>query len=115
MSIVKTNLSLATSAATLEAGRIAISLVAKKSKTKMPILVGAYLDTPIGKLVLANLAQMAQQHFRPEDSRLETLTNAMIVSSYQEFIQSFDIEGFLDELLSDSKIKAAMKKLPEND
>lgn len=112
-SIITTNQQAATSAAFMEAGRIANNQIAKFAAKKAPILVRGYVETPIGKLVVANLAALAASHFRGEDARLAVLTKAMTVQAYQELIQELDIEAFIDELLDSKDVKRALSKLPE--
>lgn len=114
-SIITTNQQAATSAAFMEAGRIANNQIAKFAAKKAPILVRGYVETPIGKLVVANLAALAASHFRGEDARLAVLTKAMTVQAYQELIQELDIETFIDELLDSKDVKRALAKLPSAD
>lgn len=114
-SIITTNQQAATSAAFMEAGRIANNQIAKFAAEKAPILVRGYVETPIGKLVVANIAALAASHFRGDDARLAVLTKAMTVQAYQELIQELDIETFIDELLGDKSIKRALDKLPKSE
>jgi len=72
-------------------------------------MVRAYADTAVGRLLLANIAVMAAEHFRPEDNRLKKLTEAMAVSSYQEVLQQFDIEQMIEDLISNKTIAKALK------
>lgn len=67
--IVEQNISLGTSAAFLEAGRIANAQLSSIASKKLPIMVRAYADTAVGRLLLANIALMAKDHFRPNDER----------------------------------------------
>lgn len=109
--IVQKNVDLGTSAAFLEAGRIANNQLSSLAGKKLPIMVRAYTDTALGRLILANIALLAQEHFRPDDTRLQKLANAMTVSAYQEVLQQFDVESFIDDLLSNNTIKKALKQV----
>lgn len=109
--IVQKNVDLGTSAAFLEAGRIANNQLSSLAGKKLPIMVRAYADTALGRLILANVALLAQEHFRPDDTRLQKLANAMTVSAYQEVLQQFDVESFIDDLLSNNTIKKALKQV----
>lgn len=109
--IVQKNVDLGTSAAFLEAGRIANNQLSSLAGKKLPIMVRAYADTALGRLILANIALLAQEHFRPDDTRLQKLANAMTVSAYQEVLQQFDVESFIDDLLSNNTIKKALKQV----
>lgn len=106
--IVATNKTVAITAAYMEAGRIANNQVAKIVAAKAPLMVKGYVDTPVGKLVLANLTSMAVEQFRPTDFKLKKVSNAMMSAAYQELIQTVDIEGMLNELTSSEGIKNAL-------
>lgn len=112
---VTTNKNAATSAAVFETGRIANNALAKMVAPKLPIMARGYLQTPLGKLLLANAVKMAMDQFRPDNAMGQRLANGMIVAAYSEAIQAFDIEGLLDDLLGDAKIlKALSKSTPED-
>ena len=105
------NLSAAKTAGYLEAGRLANNQLTKALFKRLPMMVRGYADTPVGRLVTANIAAMALAHFRPEDRILAKLAEAAQVQAYQELLQNLEIEGFLDELMENSSMKAAIKKL----
>jgi hypothetical protein len=111
--IIEDNKSLAVSGAYLEAGRVANNQITKLIAKKAPMMVRGYVETAVGRLVIANIAKMAVEHFRPEPA-LVTLTNSMVAKAYQEMIEDLDIEGMLDELLSDPKVKSAISKVTPN-
>lgn len=106
--LVRNNKVAVISAGYLEAGRVANSRVTKLIAPKLPALARGYADTPIGRLVVANLAQVLQQQFRPENTALAKLTTAMVTQAYSEMLGNLKIDELLDELLSDKKIAAAM-------
>lgn len=109
--VVSKNIDLGTSAAFLEAGRIANNQLSSIAGKKLPLVVRAYADTPVGRLIIANIALLAQEHFRPDDERLRKLATAMTVSAYQEVLQQFDVEAFIDDLLQNGTIKKALKSV----
>lgn len=111
---IESNKSAAAQAGFLEAGRIANNQVVKISAKALPMMVRGYADTPIGKLLVANIAQMAAQQLRPQDPTLKKLTTAMTVAAYQEVIQTVDIEGWLNTLLESPEIQRAIGKLPSD-
>lgn len=107
--IIEKNVTLGTNAAFLEAGRIANNQISAIAGKKLPIMVRAYADTAMGRLLLANLAMAAAEHFRPGDQRLDRLTKAMAVTAYQEVLQQFDIEQMIEDLISNKTIAKALK------
>lgn len=106
----RTNVEHAKVAGFMEAGRIANNELTKRIAKRLPLVARGYADTPIARIVLANVAAFAASHFRPEDDNLSRLTEAMAVEAYQELIQTFDVEGLLEELLDTPKIQTAMRK-----
>lgn len=109
--VVDTNKKAITSAAFLEAGYIANKQMSKVLSKKLPMMVRGYADTPAGRLVVANLAVMLVQHFRPDNKQLVRLTSAMQTQAYGELIRELDIDGMIDELLESGSIKRAMNTL----
>jgi hypothetical protein len=112
---VNNNKAAAKAAGYLEAGRIANNKLSKVAGKALPMMARGYADTPAGRLVLANIAQMAAAQMRPNDPTLAKLTMAMTTAAYQEVIQNFDIEGMLDNLLDSNEIKRALSKLQDDD
>lgn len=113
--IIETNKNVATSAAYMEAGRIANNQIAKALGKKLPMMLRGYADTCYGKLVISNIANIAIEKFRPEDVKLQSLSKAMMVQAYQEVLREFDIEGLIEELLESPQIKRATKMLGEQE
>lgn len=112
--ILDTNKAVATSAAFMEAGRLANNQVAKLVAKKAPLMVRGYVETSYGKVVIANLLNIAVEKFRPGDEKLEKLSKAMMVQAYQAVLQDFDIEGILEELFENTQIKRATKMLDQS-
>lgn len=112
--LIESNKNAATSAAYMEAGRIANKEVSHLLAKQLPLVVRGYADTSAGRLVVANLAALVVQQFRPGEKALVNLAQAMQVQAYQELIQTLDIEGFVENLLNNPKIKTAIEKLTPN-
>lgn len=112
--LFRTNLEAGATAGFMEAGRIANNQTVKFVAKKVPMMVRGYVDTPFGKLLVANMAVMAAAQFRPDDQHLGRLVEAMQVQAYQEMLQMIKIDEFLDELMDNSTIKRAMKAVRES-
>lgn len=104
------NKQLMASAAVFETGRIANKKLTDLLSKQLPPPLNMLVGTPIGQLIVANLVKIAAEQVRPDDELVERLTNGMIVSSYTELFQSFNIEGVIDDLLGDKGVKAALTK-----
>lgn len=103
--IVESNKTAAQVAAYNEGARIALNQITKMVAKQSPLMVKGYLETPFGKLVIANLALAAVQQFRPTDVKLNKLAGAAVSQAYQEVYQTFDIEKIISEFVENSTIK----------
>lgn len=106
--LVTANLNAATSAAKLELGAVANDRLAKIIGKRVPAPYKAVLGTPAGHLLLANAVMVAGKAIYPDNKNLGTVSNAMVISSYQELIKQLDIPGILDELMGDKEIAKAL-------
>lgn len=111
---VHRNKSSATTAAFMEAGRIANNQVAKLASKHLPMMLRGYADSAAGRLIIANIADFAIREMRPNDEKLHQLTKAMMVQSYQALYAELDIEKIIDDLLSESGIKRALDKIVDD-
>ena len=109
--VVSDNKDLATTAAIFEAGRIANNKAAQLISKQVPMMVRGYVDTPFGKLAMANVVKLAVEQFKPDNELAQRLVNGMVVAAYQEVLQSFDLEGMLDSLINDQKVSGALRKV----
>ena len=112
--LIETNKTSASSAAFMEAGYIANKQLGKVLGKQLPMMVRGYADTPLGHLVLANLALLAVEHFRSDQRQLRRLAQAMQVQAYQELLKELDIDGMIDDLLENGSIKRALSKLKDS-
>lgn len=106
--LITANLNAATNAAKLELGAVANDRLAKIIGKRVPAPYKAVLGTPAGHLLLANAVMVAGKAIYPDNKNLGTVSNAMVVSSYQELIKQLDIPGILDELMGDKEIAKAL-------
>ena len=81
------------------AGNIINDRLAKIVTPKLPMMVRGYVDTPLGKAAVANIAAGALIHFLPNNSKAMSAASAMIEAAMVEFASSFNIESMVDELL----------------
>ena len=113
--ILDTNKSVATQAAFQEAGRIFLNQITKVAAKQAPMMLRGYVETPAGKLAIANAAVFAVQHFRPTDAKLNRLANAALAQAYLEVYKTFDIEALIDGFLDNDTIKRALTAAGDND
>ncbi len=108
---IDSNKDAVSAAALLTAGNIANTQLLKLAVKAAPMMVKGYLNTPVGKIVVANIAAQVLLHFKGDDLRLRPLAEGMLADSYREAMASFDINGMIDSLLEDPGIKNALKMI----
>jgi len=112
--IIENNKSAAITATYLEAGRMANDQIVKVASKKLPLMARGYAATPVGRLILANLAQLAAAHFKPDNKKLSRITGAMVAESYTQVIKEFDLDGMLEELMKSAPMTKALKALDKS-
>jgi hypothetical protein len=105
----------ASNAVIIEAGRVANQHLSRVIGKRLPPELRPYASTPIGKLVLANLALVVVQTLRPGNASLDGLVKAMVQAAYAEGLVSMNLDGLLDELLGNKQVAAAMAAADKKD
>lgn len=115
--LIDTNKRVAADAGYLEAGRLANNAVGNFLAGRLSWIERFFnrkhLQSPAGKLVIANGALLLAAQLRPDDARVKKLTEAMATQAYQELYQQVDIEGMIENLLDSPDIKRALRKIDE--
>ena len=104
---VNANVEAAKVAASVTAGKTLNSVVADKVKPQLPIMVRGYADTPIGKVVIANIADFVVKQFMPHNEKANIATNAMMDAAMVELLGSFDLEKIVSEVVSSVELPVA--------
>ena len=97
--IVAANKSAAVNAAKLEAGKIALTQITKVAAKKAPFMIKGYIDTPIGRVVIANLLSVAVDQYAPSNQKAKAVADAAMEAAMLEMVQSFNIAEMIDEMV----------------
>ena len=97
--IVAANKSAAVNAAKLEAGKIALTQITKVAAKKAPFMIKGYIDTPIGRVVIANLLSVAVDQYAPTNQKAKAVAGAAMEAAMLEMVQSFNIAEMIDEMV----------------
>ncbi|AKN44440.1 hypothetical protein BI021_gp101 [Salmonella phage NR01] len=97
--IVAANKSAAVNAAKLEAGKIALTQITKVAAKKAPFMIKGYIDTPIGRVVIANLLSVAVDQYAPSNQKAKAVASAAMEAAMLEMVQSFNIAEMIDEMV----------------
>jgi len=119
-----------TAAATLESNKaggilalkVAVGKAANRTavraiKGKLPMMARGYADTPLGALVVANLAQVAVHQFASTNLKAATVADAMVQAAMLDVVNMIDIDTLMDGILdkvSDTKIDDLIKATEES-
>jgi hypothetical protein len=109
--VANSNFDAAKTAAVLSAASVANRQIAKLVASKAPLIMRGYVDTTFGKLILANIAAQGLLYARPNDPKINTIAEAMMVTAYQDVISDFDIDGMIDDFLNSAQMKKALKSI----
>ncbi|ARQ96276.1 hypothetical protein [Salmonella phage Stp1] len=102
--IVAANKSAVVNAAKLEAGKIALTQITKVAAKKAPFMIKGYIDTPIGRVVIANLLSVAVDQYAPNNQKAKAVAGAAMEAAMLEMVQSFNIAEMIDEMVKDIDI-----------
>lgn len=97
--IVAANKSAVVNAAKLEAGKIALTQITKVAAKKAPFMIKGYIDTPIGRVVIANLLSVAVDQYAPSNQKAKAVAGAAMEAAMLEMVQSFNIAEMIDEMV----------------
>lgn len=86
--IVAANKSAVVNAAKLEAGKIALTQITKVAAKKAPFMIKGYIDTPIGRVVIANLLSVAVDQYAPSNQKAKAVAGAAMEAAMLEMVQS---------------------------
>ena len=94
------NKRVATDAAKVIAGQAVLDQLTKLAKAKAPFGVKGYVDSPVGRIVLANALNLAVKQYMPTNAKAIAIADAAMSSAFITLGMSFDIPGMLDDLIS---------------
>ena len=105
--IVNDNVDAAKVAAKITAGKSLNTVVVAKIKDQLPLMVRGYADTPMGAIVVANMANFAVQNFAANNSKAKYAADAMMQAAMVEFAAQFNFEDMLADVLTSVEMPEA--------
>ena len=94
-----TNIEAAKISASIVTGDVVCERLAQIVKPKLPIYARSYIDTDLGKAVLANVAAGMLITVASENKQAQYAAEAMIQSASLTFMKSFNIDQLVKDLL----------------
>lgn len=99
VAVVGKNKAAAISVARMTAGKVAMDQVTKLIKPKLPMMARSYAETPLGKLVMANLFNFAISQYLPDSEKANLVADVMLEGAMLEAMSSLNIEEQLNSIL----------------
>lgn len=62
-------------------------------------MIKGYIDTPIGRVVIANLLSVAVDQYAPTNQKAKAVAGAAMEAAMLEMVQSFNIAEMIDEMV----------------
>lgn len=98
--VIAANKSSAVNAAKIEAGTIVINRVVKLLKPKMPFGTSGMLDSPVGRVALANVVNILVEQYASNNPKAKVISGAVMDAAMLQMVQSFNIGQLVDDLIS---------------
>lgn len=111
--IVAANKNAAVNAAKLEAGSIVLKKVSSIAASKAPFMVRGYVDTAVGRVVIANLLNFAVSQYAPNNRKAVIAADAAMQAAMLELVQSFNVGEMIDEVLKGVNLSSLIENESE--
>lgn len=111
--IVAANKNAAVNAAKLEAGSIVLKKVSSIAASKAPFMVRGYVDTAVGRVVIANLLNFAVSQYAPNNRKAVIAADAAMQAAMLELVQSFNVGEMIDEVLKGVNLSSLIENETE--
>lgn len=111
--IVAANKNAAVNAAKLEAGSIVLKKVSGIAANKAPFMVRGYVDTAVGRVVIANLLNFAVSQYAPGNRKAVIAADAAMQAAMLELVQSFNVGEMIDEVLKGVNLSSLIENETE--
>ncbi len=98
--VIAANKSSAVNAAKIEAGTIVINRVVKLLKPKMPFGTSGMLDSPVGRVALANVVNILIEQYASNNPKAKVISGAVMDAAMLQMVQSFNIGQLVEDLIS---------------
>lgn len=105
MQVVDTNVDAAKIAAKITTGKVLNKVVMAKVRPQLPMLARGYADHALANVVIANIANFAVANFASDNEKAKYATDAMMQAAMLDFMQMFNIEDIISEVLTTAKVE----------
>lgn len=108
--VIAENKAAAVNAGEMEAGRLVVDRIVKVVKPRLPVLTRGYVDSDLGRVVVANLFAALVREYMPNNGLAGRAADGAVKSAAYEALRGIDIPAMLDEVLKGFTDKTATEE-----
>jgi len=82
-----------------QVGTAVLQKLTKVVGPKAPLMVRGYIDTPVGRVILANILAAAAVKYFPNNGKLLYAAEAATFAAMDEVLREFDVQGIVSDIL----------------
>ena len=97
--VTEANVTASKAAAQVTAGNVLNKTLLTKLRPQLPMLARGYAEHAFADVVVANLANFAVANFASDNKRAKWATEAMMIAAMSKFMESFNIEDIVANML----------------
>lgn len=101
--ILAENKAAAINAGEMETGRLVVNRIVAVVKKRAPVLIKGYIDTPVGRIAVANLFATLVREYLPDNALAGRAADGAVKSAAYEVLRDIDIPAMLEEVLAGFK------------
>ena len=101
-SVVSNNVDAAKAGAVISAGNTLNKVVKNSVRGQVPRKYRKILDSPVGDVVVANVASFAVQNFAKTNKKARVAANAMMQAAMVEVLNSFNLDQMIADVLANA-------------
>lgn len=101
--ILAENKAAAINAGEMETGRLVVNRIVAVVKKRAPLMVKGYIDTPVGRIAVANLFATLVREYLPDNALAGRAADGAVKSAAYEVLRDIDIPAMLEEVLAGFK------------
>lgn len=99
VTVANKNKAAAVNAAKITAGKIAIKQIQKVITPKLPMMARGYADTPVGRLVTANIFNFVVAQYMPGNAKAQIVADAVLEGAMFDAVDSLKIEEQVSKII----------------
>lgn len=101
--VIAENKAAAINAGEMETGRLVVNRIVAVVKKRAPMMIKGYIDTPVGRIAVANLFATLVREYMPDNALAGRAADGAVKSAAYEVLRDIDIPAMIEEVLAGFK------------